>query len=109
MRTYGRIGTQWVQVDTDANGFEDAVWMTTLVQCLKLSIGESPFFGNYGIPAQQSVVTQVFPDFYVAQTQKQFAPLFASLIVTKIENPSPEYRISVTTQQGFTMNASVPL
>ena len=55
----------WVEVSTDANGYNDAVWLTTLAQVLQLGLNESPFYGNYGIPAQQSAVTQVFPDYYV--------------------------------------------
>ena len=43
MRTYGRVtnedGTKtWVEVDTDANGYNDAVYVTTLAQCLQLSV-----------------------------------------------------------------------
>lgn len=109
MRTYGRVSGVWTEVQTDADGFNDGVWITTLIQCLKLSIGESPFFANYGIPAQQSVIQQIFPDFYVAQTQAQFAPHFANLVVSKVASPAPEYRINLTTQQGVTMAASIPV
>lgn len=100
MRTYWNISGSWVEVDTDANGFDDAVWLATLTQVLKLSPGESPFFADYGIPAQQSVITQVFPDYYVTQTQAQFAPRFASLIVTKLPGREPAYRINVIANQG---------
>lgn len=113
MRTYGRLTDEfgdkaWVEVTTDASGANDYVWLTTLIQCLKLSIGESPFFANYGIPAQQSVIQQIFPDFYVTQTQTQFSGYFASLIVAKLSGRSPEYRVSVTTNQGVQMAASIP-
>lgn len=106
IRTFGRITNEdgsktWGEVDTDAQGFNDAVWLTTLIQCLKLSIGESPFYANYGIPAQRSIVQQIFPDFYVAQTQAQFAQYFASLIIAKVANPlTPEYNVNVVTNQG---------
>jgi hypothetical protein len=88
LRTYGRTynedGTyQWVEVTTDSAGFNDEVWLTTLIQCLKLNLNESPFYAQYGIPAQQSVVQQVFPDFYVTRTQTQFAQYFASLVINK--------------------------
>lgn len=111
MRTWGRNPQtgEWVKVTTDANGFNDAVWITTLVQCLKLSPGESPFFANYGIPAQQSVITQVFPDYYVSQTQAQFSGYFSSLIVSKVNSPSPAYKLNLTTQQGVTLTETIPV
>lgn len=108
MRTYGRLNGRWVEVSTDANGFNDAVYLTTLIQCLKLNLGESPFYANYGIPAHPSVVQQVFPDFYVAQTQQQFAPYFASLLIAKQNAPTPTYQINVTTHQGGRVATSIP-
>ncbi len=107
MRTYGRIindsgNLEWVKVETDAQGFDDMVYLTTLIQCLKLSIGESPFYSNYGIPAQRSIVQQIFPDFYVAQTQNQFSQFFASLILAKVPTEqTPTYNVNVVTHQGF--------
>ena len=117
MRTYGRTYSElgvptWVEVTTDANGYNDAVWITTLIQTLKLNLGESPFFANFGIPAQVSVLTQVQPDFYLAYTQQQFAPYFAALVLSKqapVPNGDPVYTINATTQQGFRLNASVPI
>ena len=118
MRTYGRVTNQdgsrtWVQVDTDAQGFSDMVWLTTLAQVLQLNLNESPFFANYGIPAQQSVITQVQPDYYMAFTQQQFAPYFAVLLLSKDPQQPPDfapvYRINVTTHQGVKLNASVPI
>tara|TARA_B100001105_G_scaffold243814_1_gene225072 strand:+ start:217 stop:558 length:342 start_codon:yes stop_codon:yes gene_type:complete len=111
MRTYGRKNENgvptWVEVSSDPIDGDDYVWITTLIQTLKLNINESPFFSNYGIPAQPSVVQQVFPDFYVAQTQTQFARHFASLIVSKLDAPSPTYQVNVTTHQGTRITAQV--
>lgn len=106
MRTYGRVnqvggqGGTWTEVTTDANGHDDAVWITTLIQCLKLNLGESPFYANYGLPAHQAVIQQVFPDYYVALTQKQFAQYFASLIISKLPGRTPTYQVNITTTQG---------
>jgi hypothetical protein len=105
VRTYGRItnadgSKTWVEVSTDAAGHDDYVWITTLIQVLKLSLNESPFYADYGIPAQRSVVQQVYPDYYVAVTQAQFAPRFASLIVSKVEGAEPTYKVDLTTNQG---------
>jgi hypothetical protein len=121
MRTYGRTQdvrsgkkTWWV-VTTDVNGFNDSVWLTDLAQVCKLNLGESPFFANFGIPAHPSVVTQVFPDFFLARTQQQFASHFASLILTTLPvdqgtadsfasgqggAPAPRYYFSVLTNYG---------
>lgn len=111
MRTWGRVNGIWTEVQTDANGHDDYVWITTLIQCLKLSPGESPFFSNYGIPAQQSLVTQIFPDFFVALTQSQFAQYFATLNVSK-QPPAkgtnnPTYLINLITNQGTVVNQTI--
>jgi hypothetical protein len=117
MRTYGRTRDvltgkkKWWIITTDANGYNDSVWLTTLAQVCKLNLGESPFFANYGIPAHPSVVLQIFPDFYMVRTQQQFAPFFASLIITPTPiaqgapdsddgRPVPAYNISVLTNYG---------
>ena len=105
MRTYARIPNKqgkliWTEVQTDAAGNNDFVYLTTLIQTLLLSPGESPFFANFGIPAQQSVVQQVFPDYYVFLTQQAYAPYFASLVVVKQNTTTPTYNIYVMTHQG---------
>lgn len=114
LRTYGRlggidgIGGTWVEVTSDANGFNENVYLTTLCQVLKLGLGESPFWANYGIPAQQSVIMQVFPDYYAAQTQTQFAKYFASLVITRVpqSNP-PTYNVRAVTFAGSTLTAKI--
>lgn len=116
MRLWGRAANQdgtrgpWKEVDTEfGTGLNDLLRVTNLCQVLLLNLGESPFFANYGIPAQQSVVTQVFPDFYVARTQQQFSQFFASLIITKQALPDPTYSVAVTTHAGQKLNALVPI
>ena len=107
LRTYGRInqvnglGGTWVEVTTDANGLNDAVYLTTICQVLKLNLNEDPFWANYGIPGQQSVITQVFPDYYAAQTQTQFAPFFSSLVITRIQGSNPPvYNVQAVSHSG---------
>ena len=109
MRTWGRLpdGT-WQEVSTDANGDNDAVYLTTLIQVLKLSPGESPFFADYGIPAQASVISQLFPDFYANLTQQQFSPYFASLTITRSESDPPTYQVDLVTNAGAQINGVVP-
>ena len=117
MRTYGRPVNRdgsrglWTEVDTDpATGLNDLVWVTTLCQTLLLNLGESPFYGNYGIPAHQTIVTQVWPDYYVAFTQRQFAQYFASLIISRrSSSPYPAYNVNITTHQGQKLNPVVPI
>lgn len=117
MRTWGRPpGLQdangnpaWVEVQTDANGFNDYVFITTLAQTLKLNLGESPFYADRGIPAHQSVVQQVHPDYYVAVTQSLFAQYFAALIIAKIPSVTPTYRLAITTHAGAKFNVVVAI
>lgn len=123
MRTFGRIVPnplfpdvkQWVEVDTDQNGFNDMVWLTTLIQVIKLNLGESPFYSNYGIPAHQSVVTQIAPDLYMTNIQQQFASHFLSLVISRQTDspdvdgvPSPSYLVTVITTYGAILTVVVP-
>ena len=115
MRTWGRVTDQygvkyWVEVTPDPRGFTDPVHLTALCQVLKLNYGESPFYGDWGIPAHQSVVTQVQPDYYMYLTQKRFAPYFMFLGLTKRPDtfpPVPTYDITVRFQNGATENVVV--
>ena len=127
MRVWGRVYSvpatdpptwTWIEVTTDPNGFNDMVYLTALIQELKLGLGESPFYGSYGIPGAQSVITQVAPDYYVMLTQQRYAPYFASLVITKRPNtvtnlkqsPVPTYDVSVITHQGVRLvaNTAIP-
>lgn len=115
MRTYGRTynpdgSYQWIVIETDSNGFNDGVYVTTLAQVLKLNLNESPFYSNYGVPQYQTIMTQVFPDYYVTMTQTQFAQYFASLTVTRLPNTTaPEYRIQAQTNYGSIIDATIPV
>lgn len=113
LRTYGRNSEgQWIEVTTDSNGYNDNVYLVTLIQNLKLNVGESPFFARNGIPAQQSVISQIFPDYFVQQVQQQFSKYFASLLIAKIptsiQNHYPLYRINVLTNQGSSILMEIP-
>jgi hypothetical protein len=114
MRAWGRVRNSagqlvWQISQTDAAGNNDLFYVTALAQVLLLNKNESPFWANAGIPAQQDVVQQVFPDYYVSLTQQQYAQYFASLIVIKQQSPTPTYQINVITHQGVQINASVPI
>ena len=114
MRNYFRVqtanGLVWVEATTDANGFNDLVYLTNLIQVLQLQTDESPLYGNWGIPAEQSILQQVWPDFDVTQVQQQFAPYFALIVINKVPKaPEPTYNIFVITHAGarlgYTLNA----
>ncbi|GLH24090.1 TPA: hypothetical protein QCI16_003055 [Enterobacter ludwigii] len=106
MRTWGRVTDangkkQWVAVESDANGDFSYGWLTTLIQTLKLNLGESPFYAQYGIPGQQSIVQQIHPDYYVNMTQQQFSGYFASLSISKVSGAkNPTYSIDVVFLNG---------
>jgi hypothetical protein len=109
MRTYGRINGQWQVITTDANGFNDSIYMTTLLQVLNLNQNESPFYADMGIPAQQSVQAQTAPDSAVSLTQQYFAQYFPSVQVQKLPNAGqPYYNINVLTNSGAIINQQVP-
>ena len=122
MRVYGRVYSPdrstwtWYEVDTDSTGGNDAVYATALIQVIKLQLGESPFYASYGIPAIQSVQTQVPPDYYVALTQQRYAQFFGSLIITRSDAPRtnlkqafvPTYDVKVLTHQGTPLPTAVP-
>lgn len=107
MRTYGKINGVWQKVETDAAGHDDYVYITTLAQNLKLVLNESPYFALDGIPAQDSIVTQIFPDFYVAQIQRKFAQFFVSLNISKRNGTTPTYDINLMTNKGVVVNQVV--
>ena len=128
MRTYGRTrdvltgNKKWWVVTTDINGFNDSVYLTDLAQVIKLNLGESPFFANWGIPAHESVMTQIYPDFFLNRIQQQFSGRFASVILTPLPvdqgsadsfasgqdwGPAPRYYINVLTNYGSRIGVAV--
>jgi hypothetical protein len=117
LRTYARVlqpdgvTLVWVEVTTDSNGFNDWVFITALIQEIKLNLGESPFWGNRGIPAFPSVVQQIAPDYYMTLIQQRYAPFFLNLTIARalpnpsdpfdaVERPVPTYQINITTHSG---------
>lgn len=101
MRTYGRDADgKWVLVVPDENGFNDSIYLTTLIQNLKLAPQESPFFANNGIPSQSSVIQQVLPTYYVDKLQRKFSQYFSSLQIALVSDDPPVYNISAITNAG---------
>lgn len=119
MRTYGRIvpdirfpkQKKWIIVETDDLGSNDYVYATALIQVLKLNLGESPFYANWGIPARGAVHSQIPPDYFVARVAQQFSGRFASLIITPTPTPGnpqiPIYSVNIITHLGTRMQFDV--
>ena len=109
MRTYGRDSTgQWIKIETNPiNGDNSMVYVTTLIQNLLLNRNESPFYANYGIPAQSSALSQMYPDLAVNQLQSQFSQYFASLLIAKLPANYPAYSVSVITLLGAVVTATI--
>jgi len=101
---------EWVAVVPDANGTKSYLYITWLIQVLLLNLGESPIFSDFGIPGQQSVVTQIVPDYYVALTQQRFAPYFASLQISRVPDPPSGklvYNVTLTTIEGTVYSENI--
>lgn len=116
VRTYGRVPdaqgnlTVWVVVETTPDGDDTYVYLTTLIQVLKLNLNEAPYNSDYGIPAKSAVILQTHPDYYSTITQQQFAPYFASLTITAgplNADGDPTYAVNVTTKSGTKMQLQV--
>ena len=104
---YTIVPYAWTEVTTDSNGYNDNVYLTTLAQVLQLNLGESPFYANYGIPQQQTIVTQVMPDFYVMQVNTLMAPYFASLIINRTQSYPPVYSVTAVTHNGAVITSEI--
>ncbi|MXV44309.1 hypothetical protein GS501_04520 [Saccharibacter sp. 17.LH.SD] len=87
----------WVAVDGD-----QAI-IAWLQNALLLQLGESPFWVDWGIPITQTLLTQVWPDYYTTMTQQRFAGYFASLtIIREPQSDNPAYRINAILPDGTT-------
>ena len=98
----------WVAVTSDpVTGDNSSVYFLNLMQVLLLNRNEDPFYANWGIPGQQAQQQQIAPDVYVAQTQQQFAPFFATLSVRRLPGPTPSYEIKARTFAGAVLGPVV--
>ncbi len=112
MRAYGRDANGvWQVIETDANGDSSYVYVTGLAQTVKLNLGESPFWSNYGIPAATAVLQQLAPDFFMARISGFYSHFFASLVLAKqpqpVNDPTPRYKLSVVRRNGSIYQATI--
>ena len=130
-RTYGRIplpfppsgveysqaafypNYRWVEVTPDANGNTDYIYITALLQCFRLNLGESPFWSNFGIPAKISIQTQTPPSYYISFIQTYFSQFFASLIIAKQPTSpnatTPIYNVYIVRKNGSIFQQQIGL
>jgi hypothetical protein len=111
MITFGRDASGlWREVDTDANGFDDDCYLTTVAQVLQSQLGESPFFAQYGLPARQSVTSRTHPDYFINRVREQFANMFTSLSIVKtvdLTNNEPTYYIDALKLNGSAASETI--
>ena len=108
-RQYASDGSYtWIPIETDSSGNSDYCYITALIQCFKLNLNESPFWSNYGIPAQESVMQQIAPDYYVSRIQSQYAPFFANLMISRDQTATdPTYNVNILTHQGVPIQLTI--
>lgn len=108
----GKGKGRWVLVQTDSAGNNDLVWLTTLCQAILLNLNESPVYADVGLPARQSVLSGIAPDYNISLLQKRFAPYFLSLVITRqpqAQGQDPQYRANVVTHSGVKLSARIPI
>lgn len=115
MRVWGRVYDEfgnytWTEVTTDTNGQNDAVYLTALAQVIQLNLKESPFYGNFGIPAVASVQNQVPPNYWAMRIQQQYSAFFASLtIIPATVAQEPTYYVQAVTHSGAQLGMAIPV
>ncbi|GBQ07532.1 hypothetical protein [Saccharibacter floricola] len=102
MRVWTRIkqpdgSRRWQAVDGDE---ANIAW---LQNALLLQLGEAPFSTDWGIPVSQTLVTRIWPDYYLNLTQERFRETFPMLQITRQQNdsnPNPSYVIRALLNDG---------
>jgi hypothetical protein len=89
---YDKIGTPFYV--TDSNLFD----LTALKWTLLCDPREVPF-DRLGVPAQQTIIEQVYPDFFVSEVVEAFRHKFISLAVERLAGEIG-YKINVTLNNG---------
>jgi hypothetical protein len=110
MQTFGRDSNgQWFEVTTDAAGFNDDVYLTTLAQVLQSDINESWLFPELGIPARQSVIGRTHPDYFVDRVRAYFSRFFANISITLTTDTdgNPLYYVGVLKNDGSDYKATI--
>lgn len=97
-RVMGSDGKRtWQPVDNDQGNI---AW---LQNALLLQLGESPFWTDWGLPVSKTLVSQIWPDYYLNMTQQRFRDVFPTLQVTRqrVDGQSdPVYSIRAILSDG---------
>ncbi len=106
-RVWGLKAGAWTAFETDSSGSDDLPNLIWLQNALLLNTNESPFYADWGIPVRRTLITGIFPGYYVALTQNRFSKYFASCVITQATSTvvtNISYSVNVTTKSGFTFN-----
>lgn len=120
MRVWGRqvnsdLSYSWIEVTTDANGYNDEAMLTAFCQVLQLQPGESPFYAQYGVPSIQAVQSQLYPTANVYYMQQIYSPNFIALSVTPTSQKetngaaTPVYNVVAVANSGAILSAQVAI
>ena len=76
------------------------IWVTIVKHELQLRVGESPFFSDAGIPAEDSIIAQQEPDFHVNNVKRRYEAKFRRFDIVKRSIVPLIYDIALTTRNG---------
>jgi len=76
------------------------IWVTIVKHELQLRVGESPFFADAGIPAEDSIITQQEPDYHVNNVKRRYEAKFRRFDIVKRSIVPLIYDIALTTRNG---------
>ena len=111
-RVWGRVhnndGTRtWQAYETSDSGSDDLPNFIWLQNALLLNTNESPFYANWGVPVQQTMITQIFPDYYMNLMQQRFSQYFASCVISRVTSKDATYQVNIVTNSGITVNQTL--
>ncbi|UMM63143.1 hypothetical protein [Aristophania vespae] len=70
---------------------------------LLLQLGESPFYADKGLPVTQSLISRIWPDYYLNQLQEFFRDYVSTIQITRdtsVVNDGLSYKILVIFKDG---------
>jgi len=79
------------------------IWVTIVKHELQLRVGESPFYADAGIPAEDSIITQQEPDYHVNNVKRRYEAKFNAFDITKVSGQPLVYNIALTTKNNDTV------
>lgn len=111
MRIYHKIKdentnrTKWIII-TDP----DEIYVFWLIEVLRLILGESPFSADWGIPATETIATNIYPDYYVSIVKEKFAPYFQYLSIERLDHNVDRavvYKVEIIKLNGQSVSENI--